>query len=592
MSIQRLPNWQIPNINSSVDDPESLKEVIEWLRIHHIEHDEESANVALDFEKLVVDTIYPTNVESTNVTTTNITVTTSITLSGTTASRLLATDVSNVAVSTDLLAWVAGTTNRVSVADDLDGTITLSLPQDIHASASPTFVTAKLSGLTDGFVPYHVADATGLANSNIFYDGTNVGIGVDAATRFEIGSTDASNRLSLYHDNTNGYFKWDDGSLILQTDEGTNTATYLELKPKGTSEISSVSLYDTDGKRLELITAADRSYVRSVGGVLGINDDAANNVSCFESATTGENPLLNVYGYITTGTAARYSSLKMDDTNDEFLIQSENNANHEGITIDLTETNQKFRLRQNSDIASWTLDGSDLVQKWSDGQFVLQTDEGTDTVTVLHLKPKGNANASFYLGDRDGSNFADFSQSESATYISSANNDVFRINYSNNKDVTFFEEAAVVLDGTSSAVNRVEAKAPVLALYVRVASVCGSSEPDADSNNPTKHVVSVVVASTVTVEANVAVEALPANAPVNVVVAKFAVPALYVSPPSVFIALLTPVASSNIAGKQVVSVVSATVIEATVVAPTSLIVTSPLIARLYHLPAVASYIAI
>ncbi|MCZ7404487.1 MAG: hypothetical protein O8C67_06100 [Candidatus Methanoperedens sp.] len=42
---------------------------------------------------------------------------------------------------------------------------------------SPIFVTAKLSILTDGYIPYHVGDATGLVNSPIFTDGTKVGIG-------------------------------------------------------------------------------------------------------------------------------------------------------------------------------------------------------------------------------------------------------------------------------------------------------------------------------------------------------------------------------------------------------------------------------
>jgi len=35
----------------------------------------------------------------------------------------------------------------------------------------------------------------------------------------------------------------------------------------------------------------------------------------------------------------------MDDTNDEFLIQAANSANHEGITISLLEANQMFRIR-------------------------------------------------------------------------------------------------------------------------------------------------------------------------------------------------------------------------------------------------------
>jgi hypothetical protein len=42
-------------------------------------------------------------------------------------------------------------------------------------SDSPVFVTAKLSGLTDGYLPYHISDMVGLGNSPIFTDGINIG---------------------------------------------------------------------------------------------------------------------------------------------------------------------------------------------------------------------------------------------------------------------------------------------------------------------------------------------------------------------------------------------------------------------------------
>ena len=69
-------------------------------------------------------------------------------LSTLTASRLMASNGSKETVSADLYSWVAGTANQVNVADDADGSITLSLPQNIHSGASPTFVAATLSGLT------------------------------------------------------------------------------------------------------------------------------------------------------------------------------------------------------------------------------------------------------------------------------------------------------------------------------------------------------------------------------------------------------------------------------------------------------------
>lgn len=64
-----------------------------------------------------------------------------------TASRLMASNGSKETVSADLYSWVAGTTNQVNVADDADGSITLSLPQDIHSGATPSFMNVKHSGL-------------------------------------------------------------------------------------------------------------------------------------------------------------------------------------------------------------------------------------------------------------------------------------------------------------------------------------------------------------------------------------------------------------------------------------------------------------
>ena len=68
-----------------------------------------------------------------------------LTLTGLTASRLIASDASKALVSSDLASWVAQTANQVLVADDGDGTITLSTPQDIHTGATPTFENVHIS---------------------------------------------------------------------------------------------------------------------------------------------------------------------------------------------------------------------------------------------------------------------------------------------------------------------------------------------------------------------------------------------------------------------------------------------------------------
>lgn len=52
----------------------------------------------------------------------------------------------------------------VTVSAELHVEAATHVNQDLTSDASPTFVTAKLSGLTDGKMPYHVDDATGFAD--------------------------------------------------------------------------------------------------------------------------------------------------------------------------------------------------------------------------------------------------------------------------------------------------------------------------------------------------------------------------------------------------------------------------------------------
>jgi len=121
---------------------------------------------------------------------------------GLTASRLLSTNtLGKPSTVSDLTTWIGGTTNRVTVADDGDGTITLSGPQDIHTGASPTWAGATLSGLTASRLV--ASDASkGLVSSDLIgWVGT--------------GSAD---RLSVVDDA--------DGTITL--DLGANTQTLLD----------------------------------------------------------------------------------------------------------------------------------------------------------------------------------------------------------------------------------------------------------------------------------------------------------------------------------------------------------------------------
>ncbi len=73
--------------------------------------------------------------------------------------------------NTAIAAGAAGftlTANSIALAVEAASYIN----QDVTTDASPTFVTAKLTGLTDGYIPSHVNDSTGLANSPLMASGS------------------------------------------------------------------------------------------------------------------------------------------------------------------------------------------------------------------------------------------------------------------------------------------------------------------------------------------------------------------------------------------------------------------------------------
>ena len=70
---------------------------------------------------------------------------TGLTISGLTNSKLLGVNGSGVVGEKNLNDFVGGTSNRITVSDDGDGTITLSTPQDTHTSATPTFASLTLT---------------------------------------------------------------------------------------------------------------------------------------------------------------------------------------------------------------------------------------------------------------------------------------------------------------------------------------------------------------------------------------------------------------------------------------------------------------
>lgn len=77
-----------------------------------------------------------------------------LTLDDLIASRLVATDASKGLESIDLVNWIVGTANRVTVTDDTAGGVTLSGPQDIHVNATPEFAGITIKDGSDDIIFY------------------------------------------------------------------------------------------------------------------------------------------------------------------------------------------------------------------------------------------------------------------------------------------------------------------------------------------------------------------------------------------------------------------------------------------------------
>lgn len=137
--------------------------------------------------------------------------------------------------------------------------------------------------------------------------GGDLGINCTPSYALSIGSTDGSDQVGIYHNNSHSYFRTTDGHFIFQTAEGTNTDSVLGIYGLGTG-IGDLRLYDQDSnEHLNLYCYSGYGFVKTTGatpGALRFQHSADVDIWAFDSAAEGETRELKIYGY-RTGDAKR-----------------------------------------------------------------------------------------------------------------------------------------------------------------------------------------------------------------------------------------------------------------------------------------------
>lgn len=174
--------------------------------------------------------------------------------------------------------------------------------QTLNFNASVTI----LADLTVDTNTLHVDSATG-----------NVGIGlIDPAKKFEIGSTDGTDRISIYHDNANAHFRTDDGEFRFVTDEGTNTDSVLNILGKGTGNA--------------VLTMNNETVLRRASTVMESIPGASIPWRLFNNSTNGETQRFRIAGF-KDGDEKRTADLRISSIEDDtFRITGVSNYRFDG----------------------------------------------------------------------------------------------------------------------------------------------------------------------------------------------------------------------------------------------------------------------
>jgi len=141
--------------------------------------------------------------------------------------------------------------------------------------------------------------------------GGNVGVGgITTAYKFSVGSANGSSQLGFYHDNTDAYVRWSLGNINIQTDEGLNTNTILNIIGKGTGA-GSFQVYDQDNEYLAATCFSNTGRIYTGGplaGNLRFQNLGHADTTFFDTSPSNSTREVKIYGY-RAGDALRNMSI-------------------------------------------------------------------------------------------------------------------------------------------------------------------------------------------------------------------------------------------------------------------------------------------
>jgi len=327
-------------------------------------------------------------------------------LSSLTNNRLIRSNSVNTIVSTDISDWIAGTANEITVTDDTDGTVTISLPDVVYLGTAGKIgrdadnlldfstdnqITIRVNGATQA-----VIDSAGdwdLQANSLTTTGNLKG-GIIRTNNYQNSVGDES----LIWNPGEDYWEFGNDVYVNGGLQATGTITGGTLTD-GTASMSAGSLtgvdditmtgdllIDSDTGQLKLGADQDLlvyhdgtdGYITNGTGVLKIptgdlrfSDDGASDFSIGLLATAGNNPYFRLGGYLTSASDERWVSQQVSDVNDTYNIY------RESPFIKGLEANMPILI---STTTGYVLDGTSIDSKNQSAQNTIVIENYTASV--------------------------------------------------------------------------------------------------------------------------------------------------------------------------------------------------------------------